>query len=188
MAIKYLQEEGGKSEMGLTKPTNKIVVLGSPLITEFKVELGTNMFPGRLVTAGTHADDIGLCGAAGAPFGWLGYEQAAKDYQPATVDTAYGTNDLAPVLFGGHFVIVASIASGSTSNEGQAVVPAASGEVSTAAAITATVPSGATTVTSTSAQPSMTMAGSLPAGGIIVAICMEGGVAGSADCMVHSLI
>jgi len=176
----------------MTKPVNKIVVCGDPLVDEYKCESYTTMYPGRLVVPGTHADDISVCGAAGKPIGWLGYEQAAKKYMPASVDTLYadtsdGATALAPVLYGGHFVIVASIASGSTSDEGALGVPAASGQVSLAAAVSATVPTGATTVLATSAAPACTMAGSFPAGGMIVCIFREA-VAGSADVAALSLI
>lgn len=174
--------------MPKTAPINAIVIHGDPFVEEYKVESGTNMYAGRLVVAGTHADDINVCGAAGKPIGWLGYEQATKDYQPLTVDTLYAANDLAPVLFGGHFVINASIASGSTSEEGGLGVPAAAGQVSLVAALSATVPTGATTVTATSAAPACTIAGSFPAGGMIVCIFRTGGTAGSADVAALSLI
>ncbi len=94
------------------------------------------------------------------------------------------------MLAGGNFVIVASLANGQNVTKGARLCAAAAGELTAATAITATVPTGTTTVASTSAQPAMTMAGGLPTKGIVVAIAEESvdASAAAADIMVRSLI
>lgn len=171
---------------GFKKPANRIVVAGDPLVHECKVEDATNMYPGRLVKKGTNDDDIVVCGAGEIPIGWLGYEQAASPYQPATVDTAYSADDRAPVLNGGKFVIVARLASGETVSKGDALVAAANGEVKKASAATVTV----TGATGDGDAGTYNVDGAIPAEGIVVGIAMESVDAsgGAQDIMVLSLI
>jgi len=168
------------------KPTNEILVAGYPLIQILKVKTATNCFPGRLVIRDTTDGQIQVCGAGGAAIGWLGYEQTIKKHRPATVDTIYVTEAHAAVLAGGNFIVVASLASGQNVIKGARLMAAANGELTAATA--AAPPSGATTVISTSAQP--TMLGPLPTGGIVVAIAEESMDASAAakDIMVRSLI
>jgi len=134
----------------VTKPNNKIVAQGEPLVEECKVESATNMYPGRLVKKGSSDSQIVVCGATDMPIGWLGYEQAAGPYKPSDVDTAYSANDFAPVLYGGKFVIVGRLASGEVVNKGDLLVPAANGELKKAE--TLQIASGGTSVTSTAAN------------------------------------
>jgi hypothetical protein len=42
---------------GYVKPSNSIVVAGSPVIQTMKVETATSMYPGRFVIKGTNSDD-----------------------------------------------------------------------------------------------------------------------------------
>lgn len=125
---------------GNQKPTNKISMGRVPIIQELKVETATTMYPGRLVTKGTNPDDIIVNTASTAPIGWLGYEQTAPVYMPATVDTIYAQNDQAAVLSGGGFYVVASLASGQNVTKGAMLKPAAAGELQ-AVAITDMDPS-----------------------------------------------
>jgi len=171
---------------GWKKPDNKIVVAGSPLVQELKVETATNMYPGRLVKKGTNDDDIVVCGASDMPIGWLGYEHTAAPYRPSTVDTAYSANDRAAVLCGGGFVLVARLASGENVSKGDLLVPAANGELKKAS--TLQIAEGSTTVTSTAANGDIITGhyGDAP----IVAIAEESVDASSEakDIMVRSLI
>lgn len=174
--------------VGYKKPTNKIVVAGTPLVQELKVETATNMYAGRLVKKGTNDDDVVIVAAATDPvIGWLGFEHTSPNYQPASPTTIYAQNDNAAVLSGG-IVIVSQLASGQTCVKGDRLVMAAAGLLAKAAAMTATVPGSGTAVTSSSAQPAMTMAGSDPAGGMIVAIAEETQATSGGVVMVRSLI
>ena len=178
-------------QRSMVKPTNKIVLDSQNMhIQTCKIETATTMYAGRLVKTGTNDDDIVVNTAAGAATGWLGYEQTTKKHRPATVDTIYLANAQAAVLNGSGMVIVGSLALGQNVTKGARLVAAAAGELTAATAITATVPSGATAVTSSSAQPAMTMAGGLPTQGIIVAIAEESMDASAAakDILVRSLI
>lgn len=168
------------------KPTNKIIVAGQPLTQILKVETVANVYPGRLVEKGTNDDDIKVGTAGGDVIGWAGYENTIKKHRPATVDTIYLVNAQIAVEHGGGFVIVASLADGETITKGERLCAGANGEVVAASA--AAIPSGTTTVTSTSAQP--TVAGQLSTAGIVVAIAEESVTASgsSEDIMVRSLI
>lgn len=181
-------------EASMVKPTNKIVQNGvPPFVDIMKVEVAATMFPGRLVKKGTHDDDIVVLAAAtDKMIGWLGYEQCTKKFRPATVDTIYVINHQVPVLSGGGFRIVASMLNGTAAQvKGTTLVGAAAGEVTAAAAITATWgTSGGTSVLNSTSTPAVTMAGSVLPGGRLVAVLMEycDASGGAADCIVESLI
>lgn len=172
------------------KPTNKIIVSGSPLTQILKVETATNMYPGRLVIQGTNDDDVTVAGAFAVnsmAVGWLGYEDTIKKHRPATVDTIYLQDAQVAVHNGGGFIIVAALAaSQGTLKKGDALVMAADGTVAKAAA--STVSSGATAVVAHEATATIT--GSTGSGGPIVAYAEEtiANVAAITDIMVRSVI
>lgn len=175
------------SFLGIRKPGNAILAAGTPLVTQKKVETATNMYPGRLVKKGTAVDDVVVNTAAGACYGWLGYEQCMDaGSMPADVDTIYEADAQAPVLFGGGFVIVGCLTTSQTIVAGDRLVAAANGALSKATAATTTT--GATQVTSSAATAPV--AGSVGAEGMIVAIAMESVTTTSsvADILVLSLI
>jgi len=176
------------------KPTNKIIVSGTPLTQILKVETATNMYPGRLVIQGTNDDDVTVGGAYALnsmAVGWLGYEDTIKKHRPATVDTIYLQDAQVAVHNGGGFVIVAALqASQGTLKKGDALVMGTAGCVKKAAVATTVVASGTTAVTSTSAQPTITSTGTFGADGPIVAYAEEtiADVAAITDIMVRSAI
>lgn len=175
------------SNLGLRKPTNKILAAGKPLVMELNVETATNMYPGRLVIKGTNDNDIVVCGAAGISVGWLGYEQITNaGYMPTDVNTIYAQYAQAPVLYGGGFVVVASLADNNVIVKGDRLVAAANGEVAKAAA--AVTKAGSTPVTGSADDAPIS--GTVPEGGIVVGIAMETVTTSgaSADLMVLSLI
>jgi hypothetical protein len=180
--------------MPFTIPSGrKVVIAGHPIIEEFTVEAGTGVKPGRLVKKGTDADDvIVLAAATDKPSGWVGWdgEGTHPEASPATRDTAYATGKLGPVFYGPGTILVGKLASGQNVTKDTPLIPAANGELQAAANISATVPSGASPVTSTSAQPSMTMAGSFPPGGMIVALAKQNCNAsgGALDIIIENLI
>jgi hypothetical protein len=111
-------------DSGFQTPTNRIIERGTPLTIEMEVETATNMYAGRLVQAGTTAAEVVVCdGATKPPVGWLGWEDTAGEYRPATVDTIYTVNSMASVLFGGKFVINAKLAVGFVAKRGDLLVP-----------------------------------------------------------------
>lgn len=112
------------------KPSNQIVVAGTPLVQILKVETATNMYPGRLVKKGTNDDDVVVGTANAAVIGWLGYEHTIKKHRPSTVDTVYSGDEQAAVLHGGHFIIVGRLASGQNVSKGARLEAAANGELS----------------------------------------------------------
>ena len=172
--------------VGYVKPSNRTVVAGNPLVQEEEIETVTNMYAGRLVIKGTGDGQISVCGAGGAAIGWLGYEHTNPKYRPASRSTIYTVNSIVSVLNGPGIVVVGRLASGQNVAKGARLVAAANGELTAASA--AAIPSGATTVTSSSAQPTVT--GPLSTQGIVVAIAEESVDAsgGAQDIMVRNMI
>ena len=136
----------------LIQPTNDVYAGGrDPVVEEFVVETATTMYPGRLVQVGTNPNDVVVCAAGANPIGWLGYSHCNASYKPDTVDTIYEASDRVPVLRGGGFYIVGSLLNGvGAVTKGQQLIPAAGGEVTTAAALT--IDSGSTAVLSSAAN------------------------------------
>jgi len=89
-----------------TAPTGAIVARGEPNdVISMKIETAANCAPGRHVKRGTTAVDLVVGDASTAPIGILGYEQTeAGQDKPATVDTAFGASDYAPVMRGGSYI------------------------------------------------------------------------------------
>jgi hypothetical protein len=177
--------------MTLQKPSNRIVVQGQPLHDNFLIETVTTMYPGRLVKKGTADHQIVVNTVNNSPLGWLGYEQTENEEdKPDTVDTIW-TAKWAPVLYGGGFVVVGSLANGvGAVTAGSLVCAAAAGEVTSATALTATTPTGTTAVTSTSATPAMTQGGAIPAQGELVGKLLvdADSTASAVDCIILSYI
>ena len=136
----------------LIKPTNDVIFGDSQgVVEEYIVETATTMYPGRLVMIGTNPGDVIVCTAGSNPLGWLGYGMCNASYKPASSDTIYEASDRVPVHRGGGFYVVGSLANGvGAVTEGQQLIPAAAGEVTTAAALT--IDSGSTAVLSSAAN------------------------------------
>ncbi|MEA1908558.1 MAG: hypothetical protein U9N43_05950, partial [Euryarchaeota archaeon] len=114
---------------GVQRPTNKIVANGSPLIQELRVQTATNMYPGRLVKAGSSVDEIVVNDASTNTtiIGFIGFEQTNPNYRPSTIDTIQVIEDQVSVLNGGGFTILAG-AVGAIA-KGNPLAPAAAGKV-----------------------------------------------------------
>jgi hypothetical protein len=120
-------------DYGIIKPSNRILERGTPtVITSHNIETATNMYAGRLVQKGTTDYDIVVADGVHPVIGWLGWEQADMNNRPATVDTIYAANEEAPVLRGGNFNIVASLAVGFVAARGDVLIPWGSGTVAPA--------------------------------------------------------
>ena len=120
-------------DYGIVKPSNRILERGTPtVITSHNIETATSMYAGRLVIAGTTAYDIVVSDGVNPVIGWLGWEQADMNNRPATVDTIYAASEEAPVLRGGNFNIVASLAVGFVALRGDVLIPWGSGTVAPA--------------------------------------------------------
>lgn len=109
-------------EKGFNKPSNRVVAFGTPFVRTMTVETADQMYPGRLVVLGTNDNDVLANDNSGnAVAGWLGFEQAANNYRPATISTAYAAGDFAPVLNGPGMVIKATLATGETISRDEAL-------------------------------------------------------------------
>lgn len=172
--------------MPFTIPSGrKVVIGGKPVIEEFTVETGTGVKPGRLVKKGTDADDVVIVAAAtDKPSGWVGWdnEGAHPRTSPATRDTAYATGTLAPIVYGPGTILVGKLASGQNVTKDTPLIPAADGELQAASNIAAAESASTRHVGAT--------AGSLPPGGMIVALAKQNCNATSAaqNIIIESLI
>ena len=128
------------ADSGYTKPTNAIVVAGSPMVQYLKVEAVANMYPGRLVMKGSSDAEVVVnartYGDDGRAIGWLGYEQTQKGYRPDTVNDIYlgadsdpSVNVTAAVLSGPGTIIVGSLAVSQTVAKGDRLFDAAAGQL-----------------------------------------------------------
>ena len=98
-----------------TAPVGNLVVRGNP----YKVEkvLTEAVLPGHLLQIDSNdykakQHDGSFASAAGV-IGWAGFEDASPAVRPDTMDTAYVSGNVIPVLHGGGFDLYA-IATGST--------------------------------------------------------------------------
>jgi len=105
---------------GFVEPDNKIIAYApnTILIQEEKAEAST-IKPGMVVMKGTNDGDVVICdGVSKAPFGVAGFEQSflgaasSTSNRPANVKTAFATNARVPVLGGGGFVAMLTLAPG----------------------------------------------------------------------------
>ncbi len=105
---------------GFVEPDNKIIAYApnTILIQEEKAEAAT-IKPGMVVMKGTNDGDVVICdGVSKAPFGVAGFEQSflgaasSTSNRPANVKTAFATNARVPVLGGGGFVAMMTLAPG----------------------------------------------------------------------------
>ena len=152
--------------MPFVKPSNKILVGGTPLVEELVTE-GTSVKPGLFVIKGTADHQVGLAGdGAKNPLGVADYDPRYK------ITDAYPDKSSVRVLKG-PIVVVVTLASGNNVSKGQALVCASNGEVKAAADISVSVPAGATNVTSNAAQPDLEEIGSIPPYGVIVGFAEE---------------
>jgi hypothetical protein len=116
--------------------------------------------------------------AGNIPLGWV--TQRIKDGDN-TNDADYAVADVLKVVRGAGAIIAAVLENGSSAVvPGDALTTGANGTLKKATALSATVPAGATAVTSSSAQPAMTMAGGIPPQPI-VAYAMESADPSSAE-------
>lgn len=157
--------------VGVQKPTNFLVVVsGTPLFDERVVETAANVVPGALVKKGTASQQV-VCGTAGCkPLGWVGFEQTAERYKPATIATAHSANDIISVLYGGHFIIQAILATSQTITEGDLLIAGATGFVTEASVMTASI---SETASEKHVTPTVTLTGSTAPSGPEVGIAVE---------------
>jgi len=103
--------------VGITKPSNKILVKGDGLIVEYKAT-DAAIKPGDMVkfkTSDVEIDEGGApTGSTAMGIGIAGYEQAHEEYKPATRATAYADDAMIPVIMcgGGDIVMAAVSATG----------------------------------------------------------------------------
>ena len=140
--------------------SNAIVQGGTVPIVEKDAQIETvaNCYPGRLVKKGTGDKDLVVATAGSNPSGWLGYEQAAPTEKPATMTTIYAVGDVPPVLKGGGFIILGTLATSQTITKDDALVPGADGMLKKATSLG--IVSGAVDMTSAAANGTTVISGS----------------------------
>jgi hypothetical protein len=100
-------------DTGYTTPTGKIVVRGDfPIKIEKNVGVAANMYPGRLVIKESTDYDVKVADGVSKPEGFIGYEDTAENYRPATKATIQVIEDKIAVLRGGGAAILGKLAAG----------------------------------------------------------------------------
>lgn len=167
------------TDCGLVKPANGVLVAGKPIRIELTVETSANVIPGRLVKLGSNQGKVVVNTAGAEPLAWVGYESSGIGTgAPIDKTTAYGAGTRVPLMLGGDFIVVGRLASGQNVAAGTLLVADANGCLKAASAMT--IATGATQVTSSSANGAI-VSGSIPGEGRIVAKAMEAVNATSAD-------
>lgn len=164
--------------MPFVRPSNKILVAGSPIVEELLAENtggSDDLKPGMLVIKGTGDHQVKYAGAGAKNV------QGIADYDPRYKITDAFPEGTSVRVLKGSIVVVATLAENQTINKGDALIAAASGEVKKGADIAVAVPSGATAVTSTAAQPDLTESGSIPPDGIVVGHAEESVTTGAGE-------
>jgi hypothetical protein len=150
--------------MALFPSTNQIVQGGYPIYEDMIANSG-NIQPGLVLVQATDDQHCDVAGAgAQLPIG-VADIIISRGQQ---VGVALNTGDPVKVAKG-NFYFLGTIAANNAITKGQALICAASGQLQPAANIA--IPSGATAVTSSSANPALT--GSNPPGGTVVAIAEQ---------------
>ena len=158
---------------GYTKPTNKIIVFNPYAhlpTTTCKVQTATNMIPGRLVKRYSTSDaEIIVNTLANTPIGWLGYEHTNPKYTTdasMAITSAYAVNDIPAVHNGPGVVFVGWLTTGQTVYKGTPLVASGDGEMMPAAATASALVSG-------DVGHHTTTTGSIPVGGLVIAVAEE---------------
>lgn len=154
-------------QAGFSQSNNDVIQGESPFLERLAVKTAANCYPGRLVIRDTTDYQIQVCGAAGAPVGWIGYGETPAHSKPATRDTVHVAGDEVAVHSGGGFRVRASLANGQNVVKGAYLTVTAAGELIAAAAITI-VASGAANITN-----GQGVTGTYGAAGPVVAIADE---------------
>ena len=120
--------------VGITNPSNKILIKGDPVIVEYKAT-DAAIKPGDMVkfkTSDAEIDEGGApTGSSAMGIGIAGYEQAHESYKPATRATAYADDAMIPViLIGSGCLVMAAVsatgASGGVLSRGMPLTGSAS--------------------------------------------------------------
>jgi hypothetical protein len=164
-------------EKGYTKPANKIIVFNPyaklPTV-ECKIHTATNCIPGRLAAVYSNADaEVVVNTVNNTPIGWFGFEATNPKYTVGAemaITDEYEVDAIVAIHNGPGIVFVGHVANGQHIYRGNVLCAAADGELTAATAIVGTIPSGSTSLLSSSSVPTITMAGGLPPQGLPVAI------------------
>lgn len=115
-------------DTGYVTPSGRIVVRGSPMAKiEKTVETATNVYPGRLLIAGTTDHDVAVADGVAVPIGWAGYEDSYSKKDAKS--TIYAASDKIAVLRGGGFAIMTKMAKGFVAKQGDVMLSWADGKV-----------------------------------------------------------
>jgi len=116
-------------DLGYTKITNDVIIGDTPRRVDLNVETAANMYPGRLATRGTTDFDLKVATALLPVAGWLGYGHANRASKPATRDTIYVADKVAPLHRGLGFQVRSKLAAGANVTRYQNVANWAAGHV-----------------------------------------------------------
>jgi len=119
-------------DSGYETPTANLVMAGTPTRL-LRRNLGTvaNGYPGRLVVREEGDYDVKVSDGILPPLGWIGYEQMAPEYKPASISTINVVDTEVPVISGGGFSIYmpSGLAKGTIAVQGDLLASWSEGKV-----------------------------------------------------------
>lgn len=119
-------------DIGYQTPIGKITTRGVPrVIIEKNVETVADVYPGKLLMAGTTDWDVAVADGNSPIVGWAGYEHTSVNFRKDNFTTIYTVEDKIAVLRGGKFSIYAWLAPGPQANQGDLVFGWGAGNVVT---------------------------------------------------------
>ena len=115
------------ADLGFQKPLGRVCGQGEPIIVEKLIELTTSCVPGAAVKYGSTQGEVVANDTSGNEIvGFLGWETCNPTDRPSTIDTAYATNAVAPVIKIGRGVAIRAIlGKNMTITAGAALTPGA---------------------------------------------------------------
>lgn len=119
------------NETGFPQATNVVVADRTNIhVQTKKAEATTGIYPGCCVIQGTNDDDVVVSTSDAEVLGWAGYEDTAKKYQPATINTIYADSAQLTVVNGAGIIVRGRLASGQTVDKGSRLCATTNGELS----------------------------------------------------------
>lgn len=111
------------AELGFQKPTGRVCGKEPAIIIEKRIELTTSCVPGAAVKYGSTSGEVAVNDTSSNEIvGFLSWEHANPTDRPTTIDTAYATGAIAPVvMIGSGIPIRAILGKNQTITQGEAL-------------------------------------------------------------------
>lgn len=119
-------------QTGFRQPNNDVAIGGERNVEYYTIgstATAAKCLPGVLVKKGATDAEVIECDSSGNAIGYLGYQDTAAEYRPATILTAYAVGDRVAVLRGAGRRQMGYLASGQNVANGALLARAADGQL-----------------------------------------------------------